>query len=223
MLKNILNIPALLILTCCGTLPYQPVLPETREIRTPEVNVETEVRLGEAMLNSGRLGTIAAFRLQNDVRIFDAVVKAGPYHQIGIRDSNRVYGPEGGNGTGIVGAMSGMASDAKVYIDDTSGFICFMGYYSTRFCSDEVRPNVSTVEIFTTDSFQQELIYTGKIGDRIRFTYREFMNRMAREAFTVDVEYDLSQSNVISYQGATIEIVSATNQIIKYKVLEHFD
>ena len=45
---------------------------------------------------------------------------------------------------------------------------------------------------------------------------------MARQAFNVEVEYDLSESNMISYKNATIEIISATNQKVVYKVLKHF-
>lgn len=79
------------------------------------------------------------------------------------------------------------------------------------------------MEVYTPDSFMQELIYTGKVGDKIRFTYREYQNGMARQAFNINVEYDLSESNLISYKGATIEIISATNQRIEYKVLKHFN
>jgi len=73
------------------------------------------------------------------------------------------------------------------------------------------------------DSVQQTLIYSGRIGSRIRFGYREFSNNIARPAFSNDVEYDLLESRVIGYKGAEIEIVDATNQFIKYIVKKNFN
>ncbi|EJI85939.1 hypothetical protein AEST_10210 [Alishewanella aestuarii B11] len=45
---------------------------------------------------------------------------------------------------------------------------------------------------------------------------------MARAAFSTDVEYDLNESNIIGYAGARLEVISATNTEITYKVLKHF-
>ncbi|MCD0195610.1 hypothetical protein K1T77_12420 [Acinetobacter baumannii] len=44
-----------------------------------------------------------------------------------------------------------------------------------------------------------------------------------RPAFNNDVEYDLSQSKEIGYKGALLEIIEATNQDIKYKVIRNFN
>jgi hypothetical protein len=71
-------------------------------------------------------------------------------------------------------------------------------------------------------SFQQTLIYSGRVGDKIKFGYREFSNNLARPAFNNDVEYDLSTSNIIGYKGAQIEVISSDNSGIKYKVLKNF-
>lgn len=73
-----------------------------------------------------------------------------------------------------------------------------------------------------SNSFQQSLIYSGRIGDKINIGYREFANSQARPAFNNDVEYDFNSSNIIGYKGAEIEIIEATNQFIKYKVIRNF-
>lgn len=84
--------------------------------------------------------------------------------------------------------------------------------------------NVSRVKLPTLahNSFQQTLIYSGRIGDRITLGYREFSNNMARPAFNNDVEYDLNESKIVGYKGARVEVIKATNQEIKYKVLSNF-
>lgn len=76
--------------------------------------------------------------------------------------------------------------------------------------------------VFDRDSFQQTLLYSGKVGNRINLSYREFAGGMARSAFTNTAEYDLSESNVIGYQGAQIEVIEATNQFIRYRLLSNF-
>ena len=66
------------------------------------------------------------------------------------------------------------------------------------------------------------MIYSGRVGDKIKAGYREFSNNLARPAFNNDVEYDLRESSVIGYKGARIEVVEATNEHIKYKVIQNF-
>jgi hypothetical protein len=72
-------------------------------------------------------------------------------------------------------------------------------------------------------SFQQTLIYSGRIGDKINISYREFSNNLARPAFNNDVEYDLAASNIFGYKGAQIEVIKADNTSITYKVLRSFN
>jgi hypothetical protein len=70
---------------------------------------------------------------------------------------------------------------------------------------------------------QKTLIYSGKIGDRITLGYREFKNDIARPAFSNDVAYDLSESTVLGYKGARLEVLKATNTEITYKVIAGFN
>ena len=77
--------------------------------------------------------------------------------------------------------------------------------------------------MLSQDSFKQTLIYSGKVGNKINVGYREFSGSVARPAFNNNVEYDLSESLVIGYKGAQIEVLEATNQYIRYKVLRNFN
>jgi hypothetical protein len=81
----------------------------------------------------------------------------------------------------------------------------------------------TTVSDNQTDSFQQTLIYSGKVGNKINIAYREFSNNIARPAFNNNVEYDLSESKTIAYKGSQLEILEATNQSIKFKVIKNFN
>lgn len=72
-------------------------------------------------------------------------------------------------------------------------------------------------------TFQRTLIYNGKIGNRVTFGYREFADGIARSAFSNTVEYDLSESTLVGYKGARIDIIKASNTELTYKVISGFD
>jgi hypothetical protein len=72
------------------------------------------------------------------------------------------------------------------------------------------------------NSFQQTLIYSGRVDNKINIGYREFSNNTARPAFNNDVEYDLSSSDTIGYKGALIKIIKADNSSITYKLIRNF-
>lgn len=72
------------------------------------------------------------------------------------------------------------------------------------------------------NSFQKTLLYNGKIGNKITLGYREFSGGMARPAFSNSVDYDLSESTIVGYKGARLEIVKATNTELTYRVLSNF-
>ena len=73
------------------------------------------------------------------------------------------------------------------------------------------------------DYFKQEFIYNGRVGNALKFIYREYVDDVARPAFTQDLQYDLAESKIIGFRGLRIEVVSATNTNIEYKVLSHFN
>jgi hypothetical protein len=73
------------------------------------------------------------------------------------------------------------------------------------------------------NSFQQNLLYNGKIGNRIMLGYREFSSNLARAAFSNEVAYDLAESKILGYKGARIEVIMATNTEITYKILSGFE
>lgn len=72
------------------------------------------------------------------------------------------------------------------------------------------------------NQFQQELLYNGKIGNRVALGYREFSGDLARPAFSNEVSYDLSESTTLGYKGARIEVIKATNTEITYKLVSGF-
>jgi len=76
---------------------------------------------------------------------------------------------------------------------------------------------------FSDVSFKRELVYSGRSGNTITILYREFMNDMARPAFTQEIKYDISSTKIIGYKNAKFEVIDADNVSIKYKTLEQLE
>ena len=72
------------------------------------------------------------------------------------------------------------------------------------------------------DNFIQELIYNGKVGNHMKFIYREFSDSVARPAFTQEVQYDISESSIVGFKNVRLEVIRATNTDIVYKLINNF-
>jgi hypothetical protein len=69
------------------------------------------------------------------------------------------------------------------------------------------------------DAYQQVIEYNGKEGHILNFTYREFVGNRMRSPFTTNFKMDESDGDTISYKGATLKVINATNQKIDYIIL----
>lgn len=72
-----------------------------------------------------------------------------------------------------------------------------------------------------SDGFRTELVYQGAGGGVLRLAYREFIDDMARPAFTQVLTYDLPQdgsATTIAFQTLDIEVLAADNMGLSYVV-----
>ncbi|MFH7326664.1 hypothetical protein [Desulfurivibrio sp. C05AmB] len=74
-------------------------------------------------------------------------------------------------------------------------------------------------ERYSQDFVRKELIYSGKSGNTIEVSYREFRGGFAAPAFFQNLKYDLAESSIIRFQRFLIEVIHADNQTIRYKIL----
>jgi hypothetical protein len=66
----------------------------------------------------------------------------------------------------------------------------------------------------------KELLYSGREGDVLHITYREYSVRgLARTPFFQQVYYDLKNSHEIVFQDWVLQVLDANNQQIKFKVV----
>lgn len=96
---------------------------------------------------------------------------------------------------------------------------------SQGLCTDDMdlsQIDSSPFFVYSINTFQQTIEYGGRSGDVLKFTYSEFTDGFSRQAFNREFQVDLSQGKVAAYKGAVIEIESATNSSITYKVVRNF-
>jgi hypothetical protein len=193
-------------LSACGT--RQPVVYKTESYFLPAIGSTSTKGVGESMIKKYTGVLVPDYiDIHEDVLLDKYRLPADRY---AYQDDN-AYGEWFRN------------KDRSVYFfaKKSDGMLCD-ATAKTETCSRAKYTIQKKISDVVQNSFQQTLIYNGKIGNRITIGYREFSNNLAREAFSNNVDYDLNESPVIGYKGARFEIIKATNTEITYRVIAGF-
>ncbi|MBC2770527.1 hypothetical protein [Pusillimonas minor] len=204
-----------LFLSGCA-VKYAPAERDIKAFDEPEIGALASAQVGDHLLRKGVVVEEEAILVKNMVDGILYDILPGEYQQLGYTEAERFYLPTGIVRNPFADEVQGMSVQK-----DKPKQICVITVFAVRSCYDadfEVIRRASSREM----SFQQTLIYSGRVGNKINIGYREFSNNTARPAFNNDVEYDLSASNKIGYKGAQIEVIEADNSGITYKVLKSF-
>lgn len=212
-----------LYLSACASPDYN-YRPVTTNISEPPIQAINTAYVGDEMLKQGTLSEHDVIYLPSTVSIgLSYDLHPGYYLKQGEDKDTETYFPGSGNDGGVV-EKAVLADPWKaVMAYKNTQKLCIITAFNVASCEKSVDFFRKKKPVISTDSFQQTLIYSGKVGNKINIGYREFSGNVARPGFHNDVEYDLSSSNIIGYKGAQIEIIEATNQYIKYKVIKNFN
>ncbi|WP_392340655.1 hypothetical protein [Moritella marina] len=107
------------------------------------------------------------------------------------------------------------------YVDRETGFFCENANVDKPQCTS-YKVDITKQQLTSNPGTSKTLIYNGKIDNTLNISYREFSGNIARPAFYSDIKYDLDESRIVSYKGATLEIIKANNREIEYKVISNF-
>lgn len=194
-----------------------------QNISKPPLNSVNTAYVGDKMLEQGVFTEREALYVQETTTHSGYTFSEGYYLKTGddakgsyFQAINRI--PNGGNLQ-----KNFIVDPFKAVMLDSSNEICIITFINAKVCTDKHNAKLSKIGVAADNSFQQTLIYSGRLGNKINIGYREFSSNLARPAFNNDVEYDLSESKQIGYKGALLEVIKATNQDITYKVLKNFN
>ena len=224
MKKTIIVSCILFFLGCVN--PKYNYKPQRTKINEPLLNTIVTVNIGDNMLRQGTYCEHDAIYLKQDTKAAGLTTSytftRGYYLKKGEDNKSEFYLPADGLDSGHVIESALIDPFQIIRLDKKSGKLCGVTIYNFEECTSKTDYEKKKYLVTSSDSFQQTLIYSGKVGNKINIGYREFSNDLARPAFNNDVEYDLSESSIIGYKGARIEIIEATNEYITYRVLQNF-
>ncbi|MGL5216400.1 MAG: hypothetical protein ACRC8R_14920 [Aeromonas hydrophila] len=207
----------------CATPKYN-YIPNSVDVSEPPIGTVMTAQVGEQLLRQGRYTENDALMLTESTNIgYAYTLTPGYYIKHGEDGDSAFYLPSGEIDGGKVdkAALADPVVSIQAYKNQSK--ICAVTVFHAVVCEDGVAYKTVKKPVFTTTSFQQTLIYSGRVGTKINIGYREFSGNIARPAFNNDVEYDLSESHMIGYKGAKLEIIEATNEHIKFKVISNFN
>jgi len=213
---------AFTIIACAST----PIKYTVENISYPALDTDTINSIGDVLLSQGIRTTYPAIEILHDIDgsgimfVRGNIIK-GIYLGVSQEGNNTIYKPQPNDAvmTEAVGMLFLAGSGDTLNIASRGGYGNLVK--GKRIDADSYRKITTAIE--TSSDFQQTLIYTGKEGNIIKATYREFSGNSARPAFTVDVTYDLRDSDIIAFRGARLQVIEATNTSIRYRVLSNFN
>ena len=210
-------------------------LASTSTFAFPEVGRDNEVEIGQGVISTSQgdilIGTIS---LKEDVSIsgnyftdFTVQLPAGLYSPTFGKNGWEYLISESIFRYGSAQPRHGGAKpNTFIFYDQYAGNFKARVYVGLTNITVEL-PNS---EVFTkkcmsisNKGFRSELLYTGISKGTASFEYREFINDLARPAFSQQLHYDLADGNEIGYKGARIIILKATNVSLRYKVIKPMD
>ncbi len=214
--------------TLTGCMSVAPTTPKLTIVDYPPLQAATTVNLGDTVVKKGK-------RYTYDGIMLITPISKNPGLQMGYEipaqklaatyeDKNFVY----------YRANRMVQKDLMLGTTPSAGGICIskkdptkiLVYLQTSACVLKVKEGVviepTTVVAETSPGFVQELIYNGRVGDNVKFLYREFSQDIARPAFTQEIQYDLQDDEIIGFKNVRIRIIEADNTKLTYQVLSSF-
>lgn len=223
MKKVVLVLIASALLAGCASPKYN-YAPRAIAISEPSIGSVTISRVGDTMLRQGKYREHDALYLRAIREVNWAyTLHPGYYLKDGEDEAAEYYSPAKTEDGGTIEKAMFADPWKSVMAKKSLPELCIITVFNVSVCN--VVPDIERTKrpVLAQDAFQQTLIYNGRVGSRVNIGYREFSNNNARPAFNNNVEYDLAESTRIGYKGADIEIIEATNQHIKFRMLHNFN
>lgn len=213
--------------------PSKTVFGNQDVINTPAINVQSTAEIGQNIISKVNLRTIPAIMLSNNVSeavnppgtttVYGGVIPLytsnalGKFYQNSDYSSSATYT--------MLGSTIPSGERAGIFVPDDKAKAAVIYHFANGYNYGNVPVSIkdTVIEQWASNSFKKELVYSGVSQNTITILYREFIDNMARPAFSQELKYDLSQGKEIGYKGARLEVMKATNTELVYKVIKSLD
>lgn len=237
-LTSIVGPLCLLLVAGCGTYSVrsdriiQPMSATVETTDLPGIGLVNSVEIGESLVRKERVSVVPAINLQSVFTTqsewmgnkFTVAVRPGVYVRVGIDSSGTYYASQGDNfqidgkpaGRGGIYVPTTNTAATEVFTFNPLGKLIV--YPLPRIAFAATKQSSPAL-----GGFRRELVYSGVSKGTVSILYREYLNDLARPAFSQDLKYDLSDGSTIGYKGARFEIIQATNIAIQYRIIKSID
>lgn len=100
-------------------------------------------------------------------------------------------------------------------------------YVAVGQCHLKIEPDpvfsFTTVSVLPELGFVQELLYNGRVGNNVRFLYRDTSQNTEEPTNFEELEHNLDEGNDVVFRGARLEILSVSDKSVQYRVLQSFE
>jgi len=199
---------------------YQPA---SARVMTPAPGAVASAAVGDRMLRQGEDQLLDAIELERPVSVGSLArytLAAGHYVKRGQTAQGEFFNVSGLPGGGRVSA-GGAAEPYSAVLLKKDGRLCVVDIGGRAACSAHARLRRIQVRA-PAPGLQQALIYRGRVGERISVGYRESSGAFPSAGRDEDVDYDLTDSDLIGYKGARLQVLKATNEYVRYRVIRGF-
>ena len=191
------------------------------DISQPGLNVTSTAHLGERLLVQAR-GFYTDIVQVSSLNGKFAEISAGVYCRrpntdefFSFNDGTIRYINFVGGTRGYDDTLKYKADTNEVCLDDI-----WSGCFDTSFGSIVYEPN----SVCSAPNYKQQSIeYNGKAGSILNFTYREFNGASMGSEYTQNFTMDQNEGDKLTYKGAVLRVLNATNQKIDYVVEKNFN
>ena len=213
---------SLLVATLCVSAIGFSFRVAASEKVTPPLNTVSTAQVGKVILHQGEVYQRAAIHLSEEIEFGEDgayVLTPGFYFRVGESDGWGTYVPVEGPDAGRVRKAPGAITlqSAFLYSNDGTEIGLITNFYQAVTAKAKGITR-TTQTAYSNDSIQRSLVYGGREGNKVKLSYREIWMNITRPSELQFVEYDLSESKVVESNGARIEVIDATNSMIRYRV-----
>ena len=206
---------AVLIQGCATPVyDYQPI---TTEFNEPPMNIENTVEVEESVLRK-------VLSAEHDVITLNST------HSVGLiaaySFSSGVYAKQGEDGTSGFYLPSKYGNRGMITENPIADpFQVIQAYYSPqKLCGVSILNAKSCTKAefdvgTQTISEVENLVYKGKNGDILEFSYNKTSNDESKPDMLTTINHNLSDGKEMRIGNARIEIMSATDESITYRLL----
>lgn len=212
----IIPLMALSVFSACTSVQYNGAKTEMQKVSYPPLGKTVTAYVGDHMVEKGVISQIEVLQVLQPIDGAMYNIPAKTYAQLGFDSSQDFYEASGVTKNPFADPFNALSVD-----HNQDSQICVVTVFGVESCYSGQFERQEVISE-SSNSFQQTLIYSGRVGDKINIGYREFSSSVARPAFNNEVEYDLGESSTIGYKGALIEVIEANNNRIEYRLLRNF-